>query len=425
MTRPAEPTSLPSKSCCPSANQTLFLAAILSVLWHAYNLQKLDRWIHQVLVQQYEQNQQQWVLQRKAVTHSQHGRGELANRTDLIFASKKNGHGRQFLTTTSGCRMARWVYPTSTPKKRYRDCHNTPREKLLLPYDNSSWNSLLQPYDTIYVTLQKLPMFVAQVLPSLHVDVVILSGQIYKIPPLPESVVRSLVEHPHVVHWFCQNLNIHFQNHNRLGGQTFDHKVSPFPYGIKETTHKHHTRDGDALHDYQTIYFQSLAQNSKRNDNMNWTQRLGVPTIYAGPLHPWPHRLAKAIPGTAAATGGSSNSNQYLSPLEYYSEMSRHDYVLSPNGDRPECYRHYEAIGLGVVPITELGDEYFYHLKGSVLFNNIEWNITKLQQKLRHFPASASRDMILEEYWMDYVEARAGRSLTWWDRSRGRNSASG
>jgi len=84
--------------------------------------------------------------------------------------------------------------------------------------------------------------------------------------------------------------------------------------------------------------------------------------------------------------------------------MAKSKYVLSPNGDRSECFRHYEAIGLGSVPITELDPILYRHFdNGSVIFNNKEWNLTLLEKELHPKPI-VKCSMIREDYWMDWVD---------------------
>ncbi|KAL3918825.1 MAG: hypothetical protein SGILL_004054 [Bacillariaceae sp.] len=312
--------------------------------------------------------------------------------------------GPNLITTTSGCRMAKWVYTTATPKKRFRDCRHLdaqPQTKVL-PQNMTSiaaLNDKLQPYDTIYVTFQKLPIFVANILPLVETDVVILTGQIYKTPPLDPDVVHALLEHGHVLHWFCQNLNLHYQYGRNIN---HDQKVSPFPYGLKQTVHKHHTRDDEALASFQQVFLETW--NDTTNDR-------DVDSIYVGPLHPWPHRVAKGIPGAME----QSNATRLL-PLEFYRQMARHRFVLSPNGDRPECYRHYEALGLGVIPITELDPLYYFHFQdGPIVYTTSNWDLEHLRHDLGHrLPAQgALQNMVLEEYWMEYIERTVGRPLRW------------
>ena len=93
--------------------------------------------------------------------------------------------------------------------------------------------------------------------------------------------------------------------------------------------------------------------------------------------------------------------------------MAKSKYVLSPNGDRSECFRHYEAIGLGSVPITELDPILYRHFdNGSVIFNNKEWNLTLLEKELHPKPI-VKRSMIREDYWMDWVDKVIGSRINW------------
>jgi hypothetical protein len=256
-------------------------------------------------------------------------------------------------------------------------------------------------------------------------------------PPLDDVVVRRLLEHPYVLHWFCQNLSIHvnYQRHDRR-------KVSPFPYGLKQTIHKHHSKDDEALQVYRDVFFQSLAESRKRQLLLS-TQPQPIPlspTIYVGPLYPWPERVAKKIPGVDLTAfrhyhhhhhhnnnNISNPSTFYLHPRDFYTQLSQHDFVLSPNGDRPECYRHYEALGLGVIPITELDQQYYGHLaNGPIVFDTTDWNVQHIQSVLaqkgipqRYRPLwGTMRHMVFEEYWMEYVEQVVGMTLSWWDSSR-------
>jgi hypothetical protein len=102
---------------------------------------------------------------------------------------------------------------------------------------------------------------------------------------------------------------------------------------------------------------------------------------------------------------------------KYLGDMHASRYVISPDGDRPECYRHYEAIGLGTMPISQLDERTHSHLEGNVIFNNSMWNLTVLEATLPQKPQVNQR-LVFEEYWMEYVERIVGRSLRWWDPAR-------
>ena len=97
--------------------------------------------------------------------------------------------------------------------------------------------------------------------------------------------------------------------------------------------------------------------------------------------------------------------------------MRESKYIISPDGDRPECYRHYEAIAMGCMPITQMDAKTHRHLNENVIYNNTNWNVTTLAESLPPNPHVNQR-LIFEEYWIEYGERIVGRPLRWYDPSR-------
>ncbi len=93
-----------------------------------------------------------------------------------------------------------------------------------------------------------------------------------------------------------------------------------------------------------------------------------------------------------------------LTPDKFYQKIQESHYILSPNGDRPECYRHYEALGLGTVPLSQVDPVSFRHFEGSgLVFNNTVWRFETLMETLDSHPI-VNRNLVLEEYWMECVD---------------------
>jgi hypothetical protein len=130
--------------------------------------------------------------------------------------------------------------------------------------------------------------------------------------------------------------------------------------------------------------------------------------IYAGHLSTRNRDKRKKIP----------IQSDRIPECEYWKRMHKSQYVMSPDGDRPECHRHYEAIGMGTVPITSLDPVMHRHLEGSVVFDEFTWNLTKLEGVLPRNPV-VNRRMVFEEFWIEYIERVVGHPVRWWDRSRG------
>lgn len=235
----------------------------------------------------------------------------------------------------------------------------------------------LQENDTIYVTFNKLQWFVDVLLSDIKVNVVVISGQQQKVEPVDNDTVQKLLRHKYILHWFCQNLDVY------AGGNLNHPRLSPWPYGLKEVTHK----TNDHLSTFQNIFRKNVSKTM---------------LIYAGFLSTGSVGR-KAIP----------HANKQLPVQDFYLDIAKSYYVISPNGDRPECYRHYESLGLGAVPITELDPVLFHHLSaGPVIYNTTNWNITFLEAVLDPSPV-VNRDLVLEKYWIKWANSVVGVNLNW------------
>ncbi|KAL3816092.1 hypothetical protein ACHAXA_011417 [Cyclostephanos tholiformis] len=289
----------------------------------------------------------------------------------------------------------------------------------------------LSEYDTIYVSFPAIKGFVRDVLPNLTANVIIISGHPFNVRPASDEDVRALLDCPCVLAWFCQNLSVY-------GGMDPYHiKVHPFPYGLNEKMNK---LGLSILPAYKRVLFDGLNNNVTTTRSSNSSSGVNAITaatstisattppnegeekddrptfVYVGPLKKVDHRGR-----SSDGVGGGGRENvpgsdvDRIPPHDYFVNMSHSRYVLSPNGDRPECHRHYEALGLGTVPITELDPILFRHLAGGpVVYANREWNATALERVLDPRPI-VNRNLIREDYWMGWMEDVVGRRLNWND----------
>lgn len=308
-----------------------------------------------------------------------------------------------FLTTLSGCRIARWILPIQGNRPERRDCyhevqkalkdkHNATVPRVLTPGSIA----ILQSNDTIYVTLDQVADFVNDILPLLEVDVVLMSGQREYIWAPLQSHVDAILQHVNVVMWFLQNLP-------RYGGSDPYHsKLASFPFGIKQRVKDHplQATNGEA---YRQVFEASLQHTDRPR---NQTMFVGYLTVTSN------EKDRTSIP----------TSSTYLAPKEYYQAIASSWYIPSPNGDRPECYRHYEALGLGTAPLTQLSRNLFSHFVGSGLLFAEDysefptWDVLEQHLAKNLPPPVVNRNLVLEEYWMEYVDWYVDRQLQWWDR---------
>jgi hypothetical protein len=114
----------------------------------------------------------------------------------------------------------------------------------------------------------------------------------------------------------------------------------------------------------------------------------------------------------------------------FYKSMQKAQFIISPVGDKPECYRHIEAIGLGTIPISDLhiqykelyGDNMYFIKKGDDAHlqpltdeeNKILTNVNshyRIMKNLIDDPSplidkynKPNINFISLKYWKDYVD---------------------
>jgi hypothetical protein len=243
--------------------------------------------------------------------------------------------------------------------------------------------SMLKEGDTIYIPLAKLHGFVRTALHNITVPVVILSGQWVRLlqMPVPDVAITTLLENPMVIAWFCQNLDLHASNY------TYHTKVHPWPYGLEDPPFRHEYAK-------RQIYRHVLDRAVRKSSVLHLT-------YFSLKTNPY---------GRESIPNGIINTNL----TEFYDNMAKAHFIFSPNGDRPECYRHYEAIGLGTMPITQLDPHIHRHLTGSVIFNNSNWSVDYWNSTVAvetHF--HVNRELAFEYYWIQYTERQVGMPLNW------------
>jgi hypothetical protein len=303
--------------------------------------------------------------------------------------------GLNVITPVSGCFLAAWVYESGPPK--FRDCYKVNHERLLAPQvqANSGTPPDMQVNDTVYINVKGLANFGQDILPQLNVSITLITGQFHKSPRdlLPTHVVQLLLDHPLIAKWFCHNIIVHvpriLTNHSKL---------APWPFGIQHAAYN--PNQPNPLPAYKEAFVQHLHTPKTQS-------------IMIGYISPYTNPERQKI----APSGPKQNLT------DYYNDMARHQFIMSPNGDRPDCYRHYEAIGLGAIPLTQLDPFLYSHLQDAPVVYNMTnyWNLTEESAPLQtaiqsqHRPMRTNRRMVTEEYWMEYVDRIVGTPVRWCD----------
>jgi len=165
----------------------------------------------------------------------------------------------------------------------------------------------------LYVEVDQLKRFVSRLLPRIDHQFILITGK-WNLPGLsvtPE--VLRVLKSPHLLAWYSQNQTLPGLN------------IRPFPFGVR--------LDG------------AVAVHSLMSDApLVKSQDVFVPyaTVH-GHLEDPVKRLRMELRPLASPQ---------LPHSEYLANIAKSRFVISPPGDRPDTYRHWESVALGAVPVT-------------------------------------------------------------------------
>lgn len=233
--------------------------------------------------------------------------------------------------------------------------------------------STIRNGSVIMVQNNFLEHFVDHILPYLRNNVILITGQ-WMLPeiaagPLP----RQILNHQHIVKWFSQNPRMEYVN---------EKKYLPFPYGFKDTSllpyYAFLLKNHD---DSKIVRFSHLFCSIHKHLPLNHIRKM-YPVVCSGEKLPY---------------------NSFLN------KVAQTSFLLSPVGDRDDCYRHWEAIGLNSVPISNVGAQYKTLFGNNMMYSNTS-TIIKLVQRggdvegMRY--KQTNRDLITLDYWRQWMHKR-------------------
>jgi hypothetical protein len=263
----------------------------------------------------------------------------------------------------------------------------TARREYRLPLDGHLlWNAtqIQQDNQTIYVSHLQIPKFADYLLPGLQHAFVLISGMHDLVrKKLSDSYFRQILENPHLIKWFFQQRDFYINSTDPYYAQ--HPKLTSFPYGLdrgRTITYKQELLKLFAVHKTKQIFVSQL----NKDNNIQLRQEI--------PQGPW------------------------LEYPAYLKRMSQAHSTLAPNGDRPEFFRHYQALGLGTFPEAQWLSNSVPHLShaGVIFWGNKKgkWTLEMLKRELPKPPPPVERRVV---FWTAYVNRLVEIDLCWWDAS--------
>lgn len=224
--------------------------------------------------------------------------------------------------------------------------------------------SHLSPGAVIYVSRHQLTGFIKNYAPKIVSPFIVITGQMMSPPPPDREDAEQLVTHPHLLAWFSQNHEDSTLN------------IRPFPYGV-------------GLWSSPNVL---AAQQRYAN-----TERPSSVYIPHSAIHS--HLVD---PSLRIRSGLKPFMAKPLRHQDYLKTLSEHQFVISPPGDRPDTFRHWECIAMGAIPVSELPDT-FKKLFGdsAILVSDLVASVTGPFSSER---AEPDRRLASVDYWRQVID---------------------
>ena len=215
----------------------------------------------------------------------------------------------------------------------------------------------------IYVNSLETEIFVTDYLQKITANFVLISGEVWS-PRQPRgAAVDTLLSHPGLMAWFTQNR------------EDDDLPLKPFPFGV-------------ALRGITTV-----ANAVKKHRD---TQKEADVFVPYSALH-------------AHLEGEAAETRKGLQPFmaepqrhqDYLAELARHRFVISPAGDSPDTFRHWESVALGAIPISSLSKSFGRLFGDSIIL--VDDLVSAAKEPPTHHRMEADRSLATVDYWRKKV----------------------
>ncbi len=219
----------------------------------------------------------------------------------------------------------------------------------------------------IYVNSLQTELFATSYLPHISGSFVLISGEVWSPLQPTGSAVDTVLSHPGLLAWFCQNR------------EDDDLPLRPFPFGVAlrgiatvanaMQKHLNTAKDGEVFVPYSAVHPHLVGEVAE--------VRRGLQPFMAEPMR---HQ-------------------------DYLEQLARHHFVISPAGDRPDTFRHWESIAMGAIPVSTLPKSF-----SELLGQNIVLVDDLIDASLGHFTSpkrEANRDLATVDYWRNHIRLAA------------------
>ncbi len=230
--------------------------------------------------------------------------------------------------------------------------------KNILTIENAN---TIKDFDIIHVTSEAINEFVNIILPHINNKFILITGRM-NLPQIDRSCLTDkLLLDKRLILWFSQN-PIYEESD----------KYKAIPYGLNN-------------------WRNNLNNYCKKLLDTNDSKILNCGILPLGKTH----KCREIFPIL-----------NRIENVDYFIEMSKYKFIISPIGDRHDCHRHWEAIGLGSIPICNI-DNYYKSLFGNnMIYVKDEYELKDIldSQNVNRDYIEPNKNMITIEYWQKFIQ---------------------
>lgn len=234
---------------------------------------------------------------------------------------------------------------------------------------NKNYNDI-KNFEIIQVQVDLFNFFYDEILPIIiknNIKVVIITSQWH----LPQIQINhktdDLLNNSNIILWISQN-PIYTNNK----------KYMAFPYGI--------------CHHNINAYVNFIKSN-----NINTDKNIKILNQYARTHGHLPNNHIRK----KFDIFGKNSGKQCLNYTEFLTNILKSEFVISTSGDRDDCYRHYECIGLNTIPVSNINDGYKDIFGDNMVYSDAEEMINMINNNIVSYNYKPpDRDILNISYWV-------------------------
>jgi len=236
---------------------------------------------------------------------------------------------------------------------------------------NKNYNDI-KNFEIIQIQVDLFDFFYDEILPIIiknDVKVVIITSQ-WHLPQIQRNYkTDNLLNNSNIILWISQN-PIYTNNE----------KYMSFPYGICQ----HNIND----------YVDFIKSNDINND-----KNIKILNQYASVHDHLPdNHIRKMFP-----IFGKNSDTTFVGYTDFLKNILNSEFAISTTGDRDDCYRHYECIGLNTIPISNINNDSGYKdiFQDNMVYSNAEEMINMINQNVVNYHyKKPDRNILTISYWI-------------------------